>query len=136
MKFLIDNAFLVATALVSGALLLWPLINRQRAGAVVGTLQATRLINDGAVVLDVRDAAEFAGGHLNDSRNIPLSALAQRAGELPAGKPVVVVCDGGSRAARAAAALRKGGRADVYCLEGGLGGWKQAGLPLVKASAK
>lgn len=136
MKFLIDNLFLVATAVVSGALLLWPMINRQRAGAMVGTLQATRLMNDGAIVLDVRDATEFAGGHLNASRNIPLADLERRTAELPAGKPVVVVCESGQRSARAAAALRKAGREDVFCLDGGLGGWKQAGLPVVKASAK
>ena len=132
MKFLIDNIFLVATALVSGAMLLWPLINRQRAGAVVGTLQATRLINDGAVVIDVRDTAEFAGGHLNGSRNIPVADIDRRAAELPAGKALVVVCEGGNRAARAASALRKAGRTEVFCLEGGLAGWKQAGLPVVK----
>lgn len=132
MKFLIDNMFLVATALVSGAMLLWPLINRQRAGAVVGTLQATRLINDGAVVIDVRDTAEFAGGHLNGSRNIPVADIDRRAAELPAGKALVVVCEGGNRAARAASALRKAGRTEVFCLEGGLAGWKQAGLPVVK----
>ena len=133
MKFLIDNMFLVATALISGAMLLMPLINRQRAGALVGTLQATRLINDGAVVLDVRAPNEYSGGHLNGSRNIPVAELERRVAELPAGKPVVVLCDGGNRAARAASALRKAGRSDVYCLEGGLAGWKQAGLPVVKS---
>ena len=134
MKFVTDNIFLIAIAFVSGAMLLWPLINRQLAGATVGTLQATRLINDGAVVLDVRDGTEYAAGHLANSRNIPVADIDKRAAELPAGKPVVVVCATGSRAARAASVLRKSGRADVFCLDGGLAGWQQAGLPVVKKS--
>jgi rhodanese-related sulfurtransferase len=133
-KFVTDNIFLIAIAFVSGAMLLWPLINRQLAGASVGTLQATRLINDGAVVLDVRDSTEFAAGHVANSRNIPTADLDKRTAELPAGKPVIVVCASGSRAARAASVLRKSGRADVFCLDGGLAGWQQAGLPVVKKS--
>jgi rhodanese-related sulfurtransferase len=132
LKFLIDNIFIVLTALVSGGMLLWPLLNKQMGGASVGTLQATRLINDGATVLDVRDASEFASGRLNGSRNIPVGDVEKRAAEVPAGKPVVVVCESGARSARAASALRKAGRSDVYCLEGGLSSWKQAGLPVVK----
>jgi rhodanese-related sulfurtransferase len=133
-KFVLDNIFLIVIAFVSGAMLLWPLINRQLAGATVNTLQATRLMNDGAVVVDVRDTAEFAAGHVANSRNIPTGELDARAGELPAGKPVIVVCASGSRAARAAAALRKSGRADVFCLDGGVAGWQQAGLPVVRKS--
>ena len=134
MKFVTENLFLIVVALVSGGMLLWPMVNRQLAGATVNTLQATRLINDGAVVLDVREPAEFTAGHLANSRNIPTAQLDQRLAELPAGKPVVVVCASGSRAGRAAAALRKAGRADVFCLDGGLAGWRQAGLPVVSKS--
>lgn len=134
MKFVTENYLLIVIAFASGAMLLWPLINRQLAGASVNTLQATRLINDGAVVLDVREAAEYAAGHLPSSRHIPSSELDRRLGELPAGKPVIVVCASGSRAARAASALRKSGRADVFCLDGGVSGWQQAGLPVVKKS--
>jgi rhodanese-related sulfurtransferase len=131
-KFVTENIFLIVIAFVSGGMLLWPLVNRSLAGATVNTLQATRLINDGAVVLDVRDAAEYGAGHLANSRNIPTAELDKRVAELPANKPVVVVCASGSRAARAAAALRKAGRTDVFCLDGGLAGWRQAGLPVVK----
>ncbi|HYF59449.1 MAG TPA: rhodanese-like domain-containing protein [Burkholderiaceae bacterium] len=134
MKFLTENIFLIVVAFVSGGMLLWPLVNRGMAGATVNTLQATRLINDGAVVLDVRDAKDWASGHVAGSRNIPAAELDGRVGELPAGKPVVVVCEGGSRSARAAAALRKAGRADVFRLDGGVPGWRQAGLPVVKKS--
>jgi rhodanese-related sulfurtransferase len=131
-KFVTENIFLIVVAFVSGGLLLWPLVNRGLAGATVNTLQATRLINDGAVVLDVRDATEYGAGHLANSRNIPTAELDKRVAELPANKPVVVVCASGSRAARAASALRKAGRTDVFCLDGGLAGWRQAGLPVVK----
>jgi len=133
-KFVTENYLLIIIAFASGAMLLWPLINRQLAGASVNTLQATRLINDGAVVLDVREAGEYAAGHLPSSRHIPTSELDKRLGELPSGKPVIVVCASGSRAARAASTLRKAGRADVFCLDGGVSGWQQAGLPVVKKS--
>jgi rhodanese-related sulfurtransferase len=133
-KFVTENIFLIVIAFVSGGMLLWPLINRQLAGATVNTLQATRLINDGAVVLDVREPAEFGAGHLANSRNIPTGELDRRLAELPAGKPVVVVCASGPRSARAAAVLRKAGRTDVFCLDGGVSGWRQAGLPVVKKS--
>jgi rhodanese-related sulfurtransferase len=131
--FFTENIFLIVVAFASGAMLVWPLVNRQLAGATVGTLQATRLINDsGAVIVDVRGSEEFAGGHLANSRNIPLADIDKRASEIPGGKPVIVVCGTGTRAGRAAAVLRKGGRADVYCLDGGVAGWQQAGLPVVK----
>jgi len=131
-KFLTENIFLIVTALVSGAMLLWPLINRQIAGASVGTLEATRLMNSGAIVLDVRKPDEFAGGHVVGSRNIPMADIDKRAGELPAGKALIVVCANGSSAARAAGSLRKAGRAEVFCMDGGLASWQQAGLPVVK----
>ncbi len=133
MTFVTENIFLIAIALVSGGMLLWPIVNRQMAGATLGTLQATRMINDqSAVVLDVRSHGEFATGHLPNAKNIPVEDVEKRAGELPAGKPVIVCCASGSRAARAAATLRKAGREQVFCLDGGVSGWQQAGLPVVK----
>jgi len=132
-NFVTENIFLIAIAFLSGGMLLWPVVNRGMAGATLGTLQATRLMNDqGALVVDVRPTAEFAAGHLPNARNIPADDVSRRAGELPAGKPVIVVCGSGSRAGKAATALRAAGRQDVFCLEGGIAGWQQAGLPLVK----
>jgi rhodanese-related sulfurtransferase len=132
-NFVTENIFLIVIAFASGAMLLWPLINRQMAGATLNTLQATRLINDsGAVLLDVRGGDEYAAGHLPNSKNIPAADLDKRLGELPANKPVIVVCASGSRAGRAAAALRKAGRSDVFCLDGGISGWQQAGLPITR----
>jgi rhodanese-related sulfurtransferase len=132
-NFVSENIFLIAIAFVSGAMLVWPLVNRGLAGATVGTLQATRMINDqDAVIVDVRPSSEFAAGHLPNARNIAADELPKRAADLPKGKPVIVVCGTGSRAGRAASALRGAGRQDVFCLEGGVAAWQQAGLPLVK----
>lgn len=132
--FVLDNIVLILIAVVSGAMLLWPLLTRGASGgASLDTLRATRLINDsGAVVLDVRTPAEFAAGHLPNARNIPLGELDKRAGELPANKPVLVCCTSGVTSSRAAGVLRKAGRTDVFNLSGGLEGWRQAGLPVVK----
>lgn len=133
MNFVTENIVLIIIALASGAMLLWPLVQRQTGGPALDTLAATRLMNDSnAVVLDVREPAEFATGHLPNARNIPLAELAARAGELPANKPVLVCCATGARSNGASGALRKAGREQVFNLAGGLQAWRQAGLPVVK----
>lgn len=131
MNFLAENIVVILIAIVSGGMLLWPSL--RRGGGGLDTLRATRLINDShAVVLDVRESSEFASGHLPESRHIALGELPGRVGELPSGKPVLIVCAAGPRANRAAAMLRKAGREDVFVLDGGINAWRQAGLPVVK----
>lgn len=133
MKFIIDNITIIAIAFVSGGMLLWPVLQRRTGGPTLDTLAATRLINDThATILDVREPAEFGTGHLPNARNIPLSELEKRAGELPSGKPVLICCQAGPRASKALALLSKAGREQVFTLEGGLQAWRQAGLPVVK----
>ncbi|HYU67955.1 MAG TPA: rhodanese-like domain-containing protein [Burkholderiales bacterium] len=135
LKFVTDNIFLVAVAFVSGTMLIWPAVRRAAAGASISTLQATLLINQqNALVLDVREAAEYEKGHMLNARNIALGELQARAAEIEKhkAKPVIVVCDDGNRSGRAATALRKQGFEQVFTLGGGIGAWRQAGLPLEK----
>ena len=135
LKFVTDNIFLVAVAFVSGAMLVWPAVRRGASGASISTLQATLLINQqNALVLDVRDPAEYEKGHMLNARNIALGELQARATELEKhkAKPLIVVCDNGNRSGRAATALRKQGFEQVFTLSGGIGAWRQAGLPLEK----
>lgn len=133
MDFLYQNIVLIVIAFGSGALLLWPLIQRRSSGPALDTLGATRLINDThATVLDIRAPGEFEAGHLPNARNIPVDELEKRAGELPANKPVLVCCATGARSGRAAGILRTAGRDQVFSLDGGLQAWRQAGLPVVK----
>lgn len=133
MDFVTENIVLIVIAFASGAMLLWPMLQGRAAGPSLDTLGATRLINDThAIVLDVREPAEFAAGHLPNARNIPIAELDKRAGELAAGKPVLVCCASGSRSGRAAAVLRKAGHEQVFNLAGGIQAWRQAGLPVVR----
>ena len=95
--------------------------------------QATQLINrEDALVLDVRDAGEYGGGHILGAKNLPLERLQSGVGDVAKKKDVtlIVYCDSGDRAGRAASALRKQGYAKVFTLTGGFGAWKQAGLPV------
>ena len=135
MDFIRNNVLLFVTALISGAMLLWPLIRRGAAGPSVTPTQATHLINrEDAVVLDVREPGEYSAGHVLGAKNLPLSRLGSPGADLPKRKerPVIVYCESGERSAKAAAALRKHGFARVMNLAGGLGAWQQAGLPLEK----
>jgi rhodanese-related sulfurtransferase len=132
--FLRNNLLLVAVAAVSGGMLIWPLLRRTTGGPWVSTAQATHLINrEDALLVDVREPGEFGAGHILGARNVPLARI-DGSGDLAKrkDKPVIVYCEGGERAAKAAAALRKLGFSRVVNLSGGLPAWQQAGLPLEK----
>lgn len=133
MKFIIDNIWIIAIAVVSGAALLFPVI--QRRGAKLSQLQATQLINQGkSLILDVRSAEEFATGHLQNAKHIPLPELSTRLKEIEKSKTatVITVCERGARSASAASLLTKAGFEQVFILDGGVSAWKSQGLPTVK----
>jgi rhodanese-related sulfurtransferase len=133
--FVRNNLLLFVTAFVSGAMLLWPFVRRTAGGPWVNPAQATHLINrEDAIIIDVREPAEFAAGHVLGAKNVPLARLAAPTPDLLKRKerPVIVYCDGGDRAAKAAAALKKHGFARVANLAGGIKAWQDAGLPVEK----
>jgi rhodanese-related sulfurtransferase len=135
LKFVTEHIFLVALAAVSGGMLIWPALRRGAGGPSISSLQATLLINQqNALVLDVRDAAEYEKGHVLNARHIAMGELQGRSAEIERykAKPVIVVCESGNRSEKAAATLRKQGFGQVFSLNGGMGAWKQAGLPLEK----
>ena len=135
MKFVMDNIFLIAVAFVSGAMLVWPMVRRGAGGPSVTTLEATQLINrQDALVVDVREQAEYAQSHILNSRLLPLSQLEARIGDIEKfkDKPVILYCATGNRSSTAAAVLRKSGFSKVSNLSGGFAAWQQAGLPVQK----
>ncbi|MEW5888836.1 MAG: rhodanese-like domain-containing protein [Pseudomonadota bacterium] len=135
MEFLQNNYIWVIVAFVSGGMLLWPLVRGRAGGPGVGPAQATLLINrEDAVVVDVREPAEYSQGHIVNARNLPLGQLQKRLTELEKfkDKPIILCCASGNRSASAGATLRKAGFAKVYNLAGGVVAWEQAGLPVTK----
>ena len=128
-SFIIENWLLIAIALSSGGMLLWQSLQK---GSGIGPAEAVRLINkEKGVLIDVSEPAEYAAAHAQGARNIPFGAL-EGSKDLPSNKalPLVLVCPSGARAGRAVGLLKKAGHTSVVAVSGGLGAWKEAGLPV------
>ena len=136
MKFLIDNWMLIAIALASGGMLVWPLIASGMNAGALSASGAVQLMNrEKAVVVDVSEVDEFAAGHVGGAKNVPFSQLEEKLSAAVKNKalPVILVCATGARANRAVAVAKKLGYEQAQALGGGLKAWKEANLPLEKA---
>lgn len=106
------------------------------ADSVTDISQETLLTNPpkGVLVLDVRSANEFAAGHVPNAVNIPHDQLASRIAELSVGTTgtVVVYCESGFRAGKAATVLRQAGYQNILHLAGDMRAWRANGRPTVK----
>ncbi len=135
MNFIINNWMLIAMALASGGMLLWPALQGGGGGGLTAAA-AVQLINrEKAVVVDVCEAEEFAAGHVGGAKHIPLGELEQRLPTTVKNKavPLILVCQRGARASRAQAIAKKLGYDNAQALAGGLTAWKAANLPVEKA---
>ena len=135
LEFVQNNLMLVGVAVVSGGMLLWQSFSNRLSGvSQVGTTEATRLINDDALVLDVREDKEWAEGHIPNAKHIPLGQLSKRISELDKykDKPIVVSCRSGHRSATACRTLKKDGFEQTHNLMGGIIAWENANLPVTK----
>jgi len=139
LEYTTHHPFLVAAAAILAILAIVFEIRQRAAGAfVVAPGDAVRLANGGALILDVRESGDYDAGHIIDARHVPAAEIGQRAESFKKykEKPVLVYCESGSASAGAARALRASGFSKVVTLKGGLGGWRQENLPLVKTVAK
>lgn len=130
-----NNYLWAISALISGVALLVMTLRTKTSGPRLTPAQATQLINrEDAQVIDVREQPEWAKGRIAGSRHIPVGQLDQRIADLEKFKerPLIVVCASGMRSASACSTLRKAGFEKVFALDGGIGAWEQAGLPLTK----
>lgn len=138
LQFIASNWLLILVMIVSGAMLLWPTLQRHWSPIrEIGAMEATQLINRrDALMLDLREPKEYEGGRVPNAVHVPQSQLASRGHELKrlTARPVIAYCDRGQRSRVAATALTKLGFAEVYTLRGGLRAWSEAGLPVEKGA--
>jgi rhodanese-related sulfurtransferase len=134
-NFLIENWMLVAVAASSALALFWPAMTKGAANGVQPTEAVLLMNREKAVVIDVCEPAEFAQGHVVGSKNIPLAQLEAQLPQVVKNKnlPVIMVCQVGGRASRAAAQAQKLGFERAQALSGGLKSWREANLPVEKA---
>ena len=81
----------------------------------IKTIEFAQLVQDGALILDVRTAAEFGGGHIKGSINVPLNKLPQYLPKLKdKTKPIITCCASGNRSAQALGVLKYNGFTNIY----------------------
>jgi rhodanese-related sulfurtransferase len=107
---------------------------RGATSAAIGPNEAVRLMNEGAVLVDLRSTNQFKDGHITGAKNIPGDQVAAdpKSVEKLASKTVVLYCDDGATTAAAQRTLNAAGIKNVFSLRGGLAAWKQENLPVAK----
>ena len=134
LEFAGNHTLLVFALLTTFLLVVFTELRRKSVGmlAVLPT-DAVKLINNDAMVVDLRSSEAFAKGHIVNARSVPFDELEGHMDKLSKfkAKPVVAVCDSGITSNKAANTLRNSGFDSVYNLKGGMSAWTQAGLPVV-----
>ena len=122
------------TVLLALAVAAYEFSRARSGGQSVGPTEAVRLMNQGALLVDVRSQAEFDSGHILDARHVPQDDVAKVAETLKRFKEkvVVVCCESGMRSGAAARVLQAQGFTKVVNLRGGMQAWRTENLPLVK----
>ena len=134
LEFANNNTLLVLALVISFFVVIFTELRRKASGLInIEATEAVRLINNDAVIVDLRSVDAYAKGHIVSARSIPLDELDGKLNSLEGvkTKPIVAVCDNGITSTKAVNTLRAAGFESVYGLKGGMSGWSQAGLPVV-----
>ena len=139
-EFLFNHWILAAALVIVTALLIqdiWESLTRKY--KKVSTTGAISLINNqDPVILDIREPFEHAKGHIQNSINIPAPKLDKRMNELEKykSKPMMVVCQTGTRSSASCKKLYKEGYSEVIHLMGGIQAWEDHKLPLMRKKSQ
>ncbi len=134
LEFASSHVLLTSALLISFFVLVFSELRRKASGLVnVEAGDAVKLINNDAVVIDIRSADAFSRGHIVNARNIPQDELDAKLDQLQEYKAtsIIAVCDAGVTTTSVVNKLRAKGFESVFGLKGGMSGWGQAGLPVV-----
>lgn len=127
-EFLSNHPFLFG--ILAALAILFFTIESKRSGRKISPNTLGMMVNSqNAQLIDIRPPKKFATGYIQGSRNIPFTEVKDRLDEIRAiEQPVIIICDIG---VQAGAAIQMIAKDNVYRLEGGIGGWQGAGMPLV-----
>jgi rhodanese-related sulfurtransferase len=134
-EFIGNHPYLASAAiLAAAAVAFYEIRERLQAFAALSAMQAVRLMNQGALVIDLRTKELYDAGHIGDARNVPAAELGSQADSLKKwrDKNVITYCDSGTSGANGARTLMKLGFTKVFNLHGGLNAWIKDNLPLTK----
>jgi len=134
LEFAGNNTLLVSALMVSFFVVIFTELRRKASGLVnIDAADAVKLINNDAIVVDLRSGDAHSRGHIVNARSIPSDELDAKLSTLEQYKstPVLAVCESGVSSTRAVNTLRQQGFESAYGLKGGMAGWTQAGLPVV-----
>jgi rhodanese-related sulfurtransferase len=123
-----------AAGLLLLAVVAYELRQRAHSAASVSPTEAVRMMNDGAVLVDVRSVNQFKDGHIAGARNVPGDQIADGAKALEKfrDKTIITCCESGITSGSAARKLTELGYKQVFNLRGGLAAWRQDNLPVTK----
>jgi rhodanese-related sulfurtransferase len=136
-EFIGNHPYLASAAVLAAAVVaIYEVRERIQAFAALSAMQAVRLMNQGALVIDLRGKESYDAGHIGDARNVPVAELASQAESLKKWRDrnVITYCDSGVNGANGARTLMKLGFTKVFNLQGGLNAWVKDNLPLAKTS--
>lgn len=138
MEFILNHPLLVGATVASiVGLVAYEYRRRGLAGMTASLAQAVQLINRGAAVVDIRDAARYSAGHIVDAVNVSAADVtANPEAHIKKKRTVLVVCDSGMNAARLVSKLRQEGFEKAWALEGGHAAWQKENLPVTSTPAR
>ena len=139
LEFIAHHPFLAAGALAAAlAVIAVEIKERVQKFAALSAAQAVRLMNQGALVLDLRGREAYEAGHIGEARNVPAADLEAEAEALKKwrDRTVITYCDSGMTGAGAARTLARLGFTKVFNLDGGLNAWLKDNLPLTKGGGQ
>ena len=131
-----NHWLVIATAAVLALVIMFEIRARAEGLAAVSPQDAIRLMNRGAVVIDLRPAEQFAAGHLAGARRMDGEQILKAGDTLKKykQKPLIVYDESGSAGTAAARQLKAQGFEHAFNLRGGLAAWRSDNLPLEKGA--
>lgn len=135
LEFVTHHPFLWgALAIVLIALAVNEVVRKARGGHPIGSGEAVQLMNQDAVVVDLRSSSDFKKGHILGAKHIPMAGITERAKEITrdTDKPILVYCAAGNVGPQAATKLRALGYTNVHALRGGLNNWQADSMPITR----